>query len=328
MRAPKREASSSALKESLPKKSARPRHDAKSSMAKSSTATKKDAVEVEEKPNFSGDGPFPSWRRPSPAECFAARDALALLHGEPGAIPLSPSPSSSPSPSAPSHKTFSDPNGCHNDCLSVLDSLVRTILSQNTTDATSVRAFRSLKSVLPTWEQVRTAPVGVLEEAIRVGGLAEIKAARIRAILETIRAEALEKKRGGKGKGKREGGAEEEEEKDKSKREANGGGNDGGGSLLSLEYLREWPDAERIKEELVRFNGVGPKTAGEFLLFSLCFKGNAQKQKKRASGFFFTPLFSLTSFLPFFFRQQRRQRRRRRQQQQQQQPASFSSRFD
>ena len=35
-------------------------------------------------------------------------------------------------------------------------------------------------------------------------------------------------------------------------------------SLLSLEYLREWPDAEEIKGELVRFNGVGPKTAGEF----------------------------------------------------------------
>ena len=295
-----------ALEDSLPKKSARPRRSAamkESPMEKKNKGGKPDvaATEVEVDRNSttsSNDGPFPSWRRPSPAECFAARDALALLHGEPGAIPAPPPPSSSssspprPSTLSPSkkddnNKVFSDPDGCHNDgCLSVLDSLVRTILSQNTTDATSIRAFRSLKRALPTWERARTAPPGVMEEAIRVGGLADIKAARIREILETLRAEALERRRreggGGSGVGGGKGAEKEgkEEEKqgggEKKRKKASGGETaaaaagapadlrEFNNSLLSLEYLREWPDAEEIKGELVRFNGVGPKTAGEF----------------------------------------------------------------
>lgn len=36
----------------------------------------------------------------------------------------------------------------------------RTILSQNTTDTTSNRAFTSLKAAFPTWEDVRNAPPG------------------------------------------------------------------------------------------------------------------------------------------------------------------------
>lgn len=36
----------------------------------------------------------------------------------------------------------------------VLDSLVGTILSQNTTDNNSRRAFHSLKQAFPTWEEV------------------------------------------------------------------------------------------------------------------------------------------------------------------------------
>jgi endonuclease III len=36
----------------------------------------------------------------------------------------------------------------------VLDSLIGTILSQNTTDNNSRRAFASLKTAFPTWEEV------------------------------------------------------------------------------------------------------------------------------------------------------------------------------
>ena len=38
---------------------------------------------------------------------------------------------------------------------------VRTILSQNTTDVTSHRAFASLKEAFPTWEEVLGAPSGL-----------------------------------------------------------------------------------------------------------------------------------------------------------------------
>lgn len=37
----------------------------------------------------------------------------------------------------------------------VLDSLIGTILSQNTTDNNSKRAFASLKRAFSTWEEVR-----------------------------------------------------------------------------------------------------------------------------------------------------------------------------
>jgi hypothetical protein len=63
---------------------------------------------------------------------------------------------------------------------SVLDSLVRTILSQNTTDLTSHRAFASLKASFPTWQQVMAAKDADVAAAIRVGGLADIKAQRIK----------------------------------------------------------------------------------------------------------------------------------------------------
>lgn len=51
---------------------------------------------------------------------------------------------------------------------SVLDSLVRTILSQNTTDITSARAFASLKQALPTWSDVHAADAADIAAAIKV----------------------------------------------------------------------------------------------------------------------------------------------------------------
>lgn len=66
------------------------------------------------------------------------------------------------------------PLGGSADQSSVLDSLVRTILSQNTTDTNSKRAFASLKLAFPTWEDVRAAGPGPLAASIKSGGLAEV----------------------------------------------------------------------------------------------------------------------------------------------------------
>lgn len=282
------------IKAESPSKSPSSSPSAKRSRSATAALTKKkenadaDAVAVEVKRQQSDEGkaaanddehdggPFPNWCRPSEAECFAARDALALLHGEPTNVTMTTATtaaaapttttSSSPSPSSPSRAAFSDPDGCHNDCLSVLDSLVRTILSQNTTDATSARAFRSLKRALPTWEAARTAPRGVMEEAIRVGGLAEIKAARIRKILETIRAEAIGKKKKETMVMVKTATAKKEKEEDKTSPAAAAADAE---SLLSLEYLRGWRDRDAVVRELVRFDGVGPKTAACVVLFAL-----------------------------------------------------------
>lgn len=65
--------------------------------------------------------------------------------------------------------------------------LVQTILSQNTSDTNSLRAYRSLRRRFPAWDDVRSAPMPEIINAIRSGGLANIKAARIRGALETIK---------------------------------------------------------------------------------------------------------------------------------------------
>lgn len=113
--------------------------------------------------------------------------------------------------------------------LDPLSELIFTILSQNTSDVNRDRACESLRSRFPTWEAVLRADVGDIEEAIRIGGLAAIKAPRIKSILEHIRGEHR---------------------------------------ALNLEFLREMPVAE-ARQWLMSLKGVGHKTASCVLLFSL-----------------------------------------------------------
>jgi endonuclease-3 len=110
-----------------------------------------------------------------------------------------------------------------------LDELVHTILSQNTTDVNRDRAWDSLWEEFDGWAEVRDAPAGRLEEAIRVAGLATQKAATIQGVLERLEEEA-------------------------------------GGP--SLEHLREMGDDEAL-DYLAGFRGVGVKTAACVLCFSL-----------------------------------------------------------
>ena len=109
-----------------------------------------------------------------------------------------------------------------------LEETILTILSQNTNDQNRDRAWRSLRQKFPRWEGVLAAPRRELVAAIRVGGLAEQKAARIQALLAAVRA--------------REGS-------------------------FSLERLCRLPLAE-ARDYLLSFQGVGDKTAACVLLFS------------------------------------------------------------
>lgn len=67
-----------------------------------------------------------------------------------------------------------------------LDVLVQTILSQNTTDTNTRRAFQNLRAAFPTWSLVRDAPASAIEDAIRSAGLARTKAPRIGRILRAL----------------------------------------------------------------------------------------------------------------------------------------------
>jgi endonuclease-3 len=61
--------------------------------------------------------------------------------------------------------------------------LVKTILSQNTSDTNRDLAYDRLRDRFEGWEAARDAPVSEVAEAIRPGGLSATKAPRIQAAL-------------------------------------------------------------------------------------------------------------------------------------------------
>jgi len=113
--------------------------------------------------------------------------------------------------------------------LPALDELISTILSQNTNDLNRDRAFASLRQKFPTWEQVRDADPACVTAAIRPAGLANQKGPRIQHVLQGISAER---------------------------------------GSLDLYFLEDLP-LEAARLWLMKFKGIGPKTAAIVLLFSL-----------------------------------------------------------
>lgn len=67
-----------------------------------------------------------------------------------------------------------------------IDELVLTVLSQNTNDRNRDVAYARLRERLPSWPAVRDATEDEVEEAIRPGGIARVKAGRIQAILRAL----------------------------------------------------------------------------------------------------------------------------------------------
>lgn len=71
--------------------------------------------------------------------------------------------------------------------LDPVSELVLTILSQNTADTNSFRAFTALRARYPSWDAALAAPTDELVEVIRPGGLAPTKAPRIQHVLAEVR---------------------------------------------------------------------------------------------------------------------------------------------
>ncbi|KAF5196341.1 Dna glycosylase superfamily protein [Thalictrum thalictroides] len=171
----------------------------------------------------SSNEPFPTHLQPTPEECRLVRDSLLSLHGVPKEFAKYRKVRSGLGISS---NTCSETNQKEIEVVkeaqkeSVLDGLVNTILSQNTTEVNSTRAFASLKSAFPTWEDVLAAELKCIEDAIRCGGLAVTKASCIKNLLTGL----FEKK-----------------------------------GKLCLEYLRDM-SVDEIKAELSGFKGIGPKT--------------------------------------------------------------------
>lgn len=66
------------------------------------------------------------------------------------------------------------------------ESLVQTILSQHTTDASAATAYLELRQHFPTWDEIEAAPLEDVAEAIRFAGLARQKALTIQTALRSL----------------------------------------------------------------------------------------------------------------------------------------------
>ena len=64
--------------------------------------------------------------------------------------------------------------------------LILTVLSQSTNDRNRDVAYFALRDRFEDWEAIRDAPVDLIEEAIRPGGISKVKSARIKSILRAI----------------------------------------------------------------------------------------------------------------------------------------------
>lgn len=164
--------------------------------------------------------PFPQFHRPTSAECSAVFDLLARTHPECHSSRRSTQPSKNSA-------------GTCGSVPDVIDSLIGTILSQNTSNKNSSGAKQSLDQTfgLHNWEGVAVAPREKVVDALHSGGLANKKAAVIQTLLKEI------KERHGS---------------------------------YSLQHLASpsVSDAE-VMRELQSYNGIGPKTASCVLLFCL-----------------------------------------------------------
>lgn len=111
----------------------------------------------------------------------------------------------------------------------ILDTLIATKLSQNTTDKTSSIAFNNLKKEFESWDKVIDAPVSKIKNLIKICGLAETKSKDIKEMILQI------KKEHGK---------------------------------VNLDFLKNLSD-EEVYSELCKYKGIGVKTASCVLVFSL-----------------------------------------------------------
>ncbi len=115
------------------------------------------------------------------------------------------------------------------DHLDFVETFVATILSQNTSDVNSHRAYQNLRSIYPTWEEVAELSEEELAEAIKIGGLAAQKS---KTILQAL--QAFQERYGG----------------------------------FELEEFATIPDDELL-EELTSIKGIGLKTASCTMMFAL-----------------------------------------------------------
>ncbi|TLD34388.1 hypothetical protein E2P81_ATG04553 [Venturia nashicola] len=194
-----------------------PTPKAKKGTSKKSTTKDLQAKKLKSYSQYAKTSPFPDFAHPTPEECKLAHKILIQMHG---------------ARTRPKEVVASTTRAGCGDSPSVLDALVRTILSQNTSDTNSTRAKLSMDDVYggsDKWDAIVEGGAAKLQEAIKCGGLSQIKSKVIISILQQTH--------GKYGK-------------------------------YSLDHLHDATN-EVAMQEMLAFQGVGPKTASCVLLFCL-----------------------------------------------------------
>lgn len=211
-----------------------------------------------------GETPYPDWPRPTPEECYVVDEILTKLHGpfkQPKTIPV------------PSQVV----TGC-GEVPCVVDALIRTLLSANTTNHNSSMAFQGLIKKFGVLQEgvgkgsldynaVRLADTSDIEEAIKRGGMQKKKSHDIKAVLNMVyeenqaRREALLKAEIGEDTEPLGANNETKEEKEKEVTVAEQ-------EVLTLDHYHAMETADAFNE-LIKLPSIGVKTAMCVLLFNM-----------------------------------------------------------
>lgn len=207
-----------------------------------------------------GQTPYPNWPHPTAEECEEVNRLLSKVHGKVQA------PKTIPEPSL-------EVSGC-GEVPSVLDALIRTRLSAATSGTNSSRAFAGLVSKFGIlkegigkgsvdWNKVRQANTKEIFEAIKSGGLADVKSKDIKKILQMVWEENQARRNAllsspDKAPGSSNEAAEEKNaEVEKAEQD-----------VVSLDHLHLLSNDDAFNA-LTKYPGIGPKTASCVLLFCL-----------------------------------------------------------
>jgi len=207
-----------------------------------------------------GKSPYPDYPRPTPEDCREVVRLLEKVHGEVNV------PKTIPPPSL-------EVAGC-GEVPSVIDALVRTRLSANTTNKNSSTAFQGLVARFGTlkegvgkgsvdWDAVRVAPQREVFLAIERGGLADRKSRDIQAILQLAYEEGQQRRAALEGSGDGPAGAENEPQSEKQDEIAKAKQN-----VISLDHIHLLSTEDAITK-MLSYPGIGPKTASCVALFCL-----------------------------------------------------------
>lgn len=207
-----------------------------------------------------GQTPYPNYPHPTAEECEEVTRLLSKVHGKVQA------PKTIPTPSL-------EVSGC-GEVPSVLDALIRTRLSAATSGTNSSRAFAGLVAKFGIlkegigkgsvdWNKVRQADTKEIFEAIKSGGLADVKSKDIKKILQMVweenqarRDAHLSSSDPAPGSAKE---AAEERNAEIQKAEQD---------IVSLDHLHLLSNDDAFNA-LTKYPGIGPKTASCVLLFCL-----------------------------------------------------------